>query len=165
MNHYDNDRMMNLRSNLLDYAFSLTSDHALAHQLVDESTARAFDGESVTEDDAELRGRVIRLMHAIYDRKYSRLAGCINDNVECYDADIYSINLTSGCDGEIEGVVSGEEITHVFNSLSDRYRVTAMMHFVGYTHDEIASVMGMSASDVADRLTYCRMWLRAVLTV
>ena len=89
MNHYDNDRMMNLRSNLLDYAFSLTSDHALAHQLVDESTARAFDGESVTEDDAELRGRVIRLMHAIYDRKYSRLAGCINDNVECYDADIY----------------------------------------------------------------------------
>ena len=56
-------------------------------------------------------------------------------------------------------------MTHVFNSLSDRYRVPAMMHFVGYTNDEIASVTGMSASDVADRLTYCRMWLRAVLTV
>lgn len=165
MNHYDNDRMMNLRSNLLDYAFSLTSDHALAHQLVDESTATAFDGESVTEDDAALRDRAIRFMHIIYDRKYSRLAGCVNDNVDCYDADIYSINLTSDCESEMDGVVSADEVTRVFNSLSDRYRVPAMLHFVGYTYEEIASVTGMSVPDIAGKLSYCRMWLRAVLSV
>lgn len=165
MNHYDNDRLMNLRSNLLDYAFSLTSDHALAHQLVDESTTRAFDGETAAGDDAELKRRVISLMHAIYDRKYSRMSGCVTDNVERYDEDIYTINLTAGYSSEIEGAVSGEEATHVFNSLADRYRVPAMMYFVGYSHDEIASETGMSTGEIESRLAYCKMWLRTVLSL
>ena len=155
-------KLMNLQSNLLNFAFILTSNRDAAYDLLQDTTLKALDNEDKYAENTNFKGWVFTIMRNIFINNYRKVArsATIIDQTE----DLYHLNLPqdSGLDTP-EGSVAANEITAAINSFSDEYRIPFSMHVAGYKYNEIAEKMDLPLGTIKSRIFFARQKLQVML--
>ena len=134
--------LMNLQSNLLNFAYMLTSNRDDAYDLLQDTTLKALDNEDKYTENTNFKGWVFTIMRNIFINNYRRSsrAATVVDTTE----NLYHLNLSqdSGLDTP-EGSFHASEITDAIDSFADEYRIPFSMHVAGYKYNEIAEHMNL----------------------
>ena len=151
-------KLLSLQSNLLNFAYLLTSNRDDAYDLLQDTTLKALDNE----DNVNFKGWVFTIMRNIFINNYRKVvrSATIIDQTE----DLYHLNLPqeSGLDTP-EGSVAAGEISAAINSFSDEYRIPFSMHVAGYKYNEIAEKMNLPLGTVKSRIFFARQRLQKML--
>lgn len=155
-------KLMSLQSNLLNFAFILTSNRDDAYDLLQDTTLKALDNEDKYAENTNFKGWVFTIMRNIFINNYRKVArsATIIDQTE----DLYHLNLPqdSGLDTP-EGAVAANEITAAINSFADEYRIPFSMHVAGYKYNEIAEKMNLPLGTIKSRIFFARQKLQIML--
>ena len=154
--------MLDLQSNLLNFAYMLTSDREEAQDLLQDTTLKALDNEDKYVDNVNFKGWVFTIMRNIFINNYRRTVR--NQTVVDKTEDLYHLNLPqeSGFDTP-DGSFTVKEIFRAINNFSSEYRVPFSMHLQGYKYHEIAEHMGLPLGTVKSRIFFARQRLQEIL--
>ena len=152
-------KLIALQSNLLNFAYMLTSNRDDAYDLLQDTTLKALDNEDKYVDNVNFKGWVFTIMRNIFINNYRRQVRCatVIDTTE----DLYHLNLSkeSGLSTP-EGTMAAQEISVAINAFSQQYRVPFTMYIAGYKYSEIAEKMGLPLGTVKSRIFFARKKLR-----
>lgn len=155
-------KLLSIQSNLLNFAYLLTSNRDDAYDLLQDTTLKALDNEDKYVDNVNFKGWVFTIMRNIFINNYRKVvrSATIIDQTE----DLYHLNLPqeSGLDTP-EGSVAAGEITAAIDSFSDEYRIPFSMHVAGYKYNEIAEKMNLPLGTVKSRIFFARQRLQKML--
>lgn len=155
--------LVNLQSNLLNFAYQLTSDREEAADLLQETTLKALDNEEKFTSDANFKGWVFTIMRNIFINNYRRSVrqATIVDTSE----DLYQLNACQESALESpEETVAVKDITNLLMTFDEEYRVPFNMHVAGYKYSEIAEHLNLPVGTVKSRIFFTRKRLRAALS-
>ena len=119
-------RLLGLQSNLLNFAYQLTTSRETAQDLVQDTTLKVLDNESKYVDNVNFKGWVFTIMRNIFINNYRRQvrSATVVDTTE----DLYHLNLSqeSGLSTP-EGSFAAKEISEAIKNFSEEYRVPVSM--------------------------------------
>ena len=147
--------LMNLQSNLLNFAYMLTSNRDDAYDLLQDTTLKALDNQDKYAENTNFKAWVMTIMRNIFINNYRRTARAATV-VDTTD-NLYHLNLSqdSGFESPEESY-GASEITMAINELSDEYRIPFSMHVAGYKYNEIAEKMNLPLGTVKSRIFFAR---------
>lgn len=155
-------KLLSLQSNLLNFAYQLTSNREAAQDLVQDTTLKVLDNEDKYVDNVNFKGWVLTIMRNIFINNYRRnvRSATIVDTTD----DLFHLNLSqeSGLESP-EGLYSTKEITRAINEFTDEYRVPFTMYVEGYKYSEIAEYMHLPLGTVKSRIYFARKRLQNAL--
>ena len=147
--------LMNLQSNMLNFAYMLTSNRDDAYDLLQDTTLKALDNEDKYAEGTNFKGWVFTIMRNLFINNYRRgvRAATVVDTTD----NLYHLNLSqdSGLESPEESF-GAEEIQAAINSFSDDYRIPFSMHVAGYKYNEIAEKMDLPLGTVKSRIFFAR---------
>ena len=149
------NNLMSLQSNLLNFAYMLTSNRDDAYDLLQDTTLKALDNEDKFADNTNFKGWVFTIMRNIFINNYRRAgrAATVVDTTE----NLYHLNLSQDSGLETpEGSYGAGEITDAINEFSEEYRIPFSMHVAGYKYNEIAEQMSLPLGTVKSRIFFAR---------
>ena len=151
-----------LQSNMLNFAYQLTSNRDDAYDLLQDTTLKALDNEDKYVDNVNFKGWVFTIMRNIFINNYRK--GVRSATVIDQTEDLYHLNLPqeSGLDTP-DGSIAAKEITSAIESFSDEFRIPFSMHVAGYKYNEIAEEMGLPLGTVKSRIFFARQRLQEML--
>lgn len=152
-------KLLSLQSNLLNFAYMLTSNYDDAYDLLQDTTLKALDNEDKYVDNVNFKGWVFTIMRNIFINNYRKVvrSSTVVDKTE----DLYHLNLPQDSGFQTpEGSFAAMEITKAINSFSDEYRVPFSMHVAGYKYNEIAEKMNLLLGTVKSRIFFARQKLQ-----
>ena len=148
-------KLMDLQSNLLNFAYMLTGSRDDAYDLLQDTTLKALDNEAKYVDNTNFKGWVFTIMRNIFINNYRRQVRCatVADQTE----DLYHLNISqdSGISSP-ECSYAASEITEAINSFPDCYRIPFSMHVAGYKYNEIADEMHLPLGTIKSRIFFAR---------
>lgn len=148
-------KLMDLQSNLLNFAYMLTGSRDDAYDLLQDTTLKALDNEAKYVDNTNFKGWVFTIMRNIFINNYRRQVRCatVVDQTE----DLYHLNISqdSGISSP-ECSYAASEITEAINSFPDCYRIPFSMHVAGYKYNEIADEMHLPIGTIKSRIFFAR---------
>lgn len=154
-------RLLGLQSNLLSFAYQLTTNHEAAQDLLQDTTLKALDNESKYVDNVNFKGWIFTIMRNIFINNYRQTVrkATVIDQTE----DLYHINICqdSGIDTP-DGSIAVQEISNAINAFSDDYRIPFSMHVAGYKYQEIADKMQLPLGTVKSRIFFARQKLQGM---
>lgn len=154
-------RLLGLQSNLLSFAYQLTTNHEAAQDLLKDTTLKALDNESKYVDNVNFKGWIFTIMRNIFINNYRQTVrkATVIDQTE----DLYHINICqdSGLDTP-DGSIAVQEISNAINAFSDDYRIPFSMHVAGYKYQEIADKMQLPLGTVKSRIFFARQKLQGM---
>lgn len=147
--------LMNLQSNMLNFAYMLTSNRDDAYDLLQDTTLKVLDNESKYAENTNFKGWVFTIMRNIFINNYRRTARAAT-MIDTTD-NLYHINLSqdSGLESP-EDSYGASEIGAAIESFSDEYRIPFSMHVAGYKYNEIAEKMNLPLGTVKSRIFFAR---------
>ncbi|MBD5338088.1 MAG: RNA polymerase sigma factor [Bacteroides sp.] len=155
-------RLLGLQSNLLNFAYQLTSNREAAQDLLQDTTLKALDNEDKYVDNVNFKGWIFTIMRNIFINNYRQNVrqATVVDKTE----DLYHLNISqdSGLTTP-EGSYAVKEISKALNSFSEEYRVPFNMYVAGYKYHEIAEKLGLPLGTVKSRIFFARKRLRSEL--
>ena len=149
------NNLMSLQSNLLNFAYMLTSNRDDAYDLLQDTTLKALDNEEKYADNTNFKGWVFTIMRNIFINNYRRAgrAATVVDTTE----NLYHLNLSQDSGLETpEGSFGAAEITAAIEEFADEYRIPFSMHVAGYKYNEIADEMNLPLGTVKSRIFFAR---------
>ena len=153
------ERVLGLQSNLLSFAYQLTTDKEQARDLLQDTTLKALDNEEKYVDNVNFKGWIFTIMRNIFINNYRQTVrkATVIDQTE----DLYHLNISqdSGL-ASPEGSYAVKEITQALEGFSDDYRIPFNMYVAGYKYNEIADKMGLPLGTVKSRIFFARKRLR-----
>lgn len=155
--------LLNLQSNMMSFAYQLTSDREAAADLLQDTTLKVLDNEDKFTSDSNFKGWVFTIMRNIFINNYRKSVrqATIVDTTD----DLYHINTYQESSLETpEGSISVKEITAVINTFEDEFRIPFNMHVAGYKYSEIAEEMNLPVGTVKSRIFFARKRLREALS-
>lgn len=155
-------KLLSLQSNLLNFAYILTSNRDDAEDLLQDTTLKALDNEDKYVDNVNFKGWVFTIMRNIFINNYRKVvrSATVIDKTE----DLYHLNLPQDSGfASPESTYAEREITEVINSFSDDYRIPFSMHLAGYKYNEIAEEMNLPLGTVKSRIFFARQRLQQLL--
>lgn len=155
-------KLLSLQSNLLNFAYLLTSNRDDAYDLLQDTTLKALDNEDKYVDNVNFKGWVFTIMRNIFINNYRKVvrSATVIDQTE----DLYHLNLPQESGLETpEGSIAANEISTAINSFSEEYRIPFSMHVAGYKYNEIADKMGLPLGTVKSRIFFARKRLQEML--
>ena len=155
-------KLVELQSNLLNFAYQLTSNRDDAYDLLQDTTLKALDNEDKYVDNVNFKGWVFTIMRNIFINNYRK--GVRSATVIDQTEDLYHLNLPqeSGFDTP-DGSIAANEITAAIDSFTDDLRIPFSMHVAGYKYNEIAEEMGLPLGTVKSRIFFARQRLQQML--
>jgi len=153
---------MALQSNLLNFAYMLTSNRDDAYDLLQDTTLKVLDNEEKFSENVNFKGWVFTIMRNIFINNYRHRvrAATIIDQTE----DLFHLNSAQESSFDsVESTYAAGEISEAINSFSDEYRVPFSMHVAGYKYNEIAEKMGLPLGTVKSRIFFARQKLQTML--
>ena len=155
-------KLIALQSNMLNFAYQLTSNRDDAYDLLQDTTLKALDNEDKYVDNVNFKGWVFTIMRNIFINNYRK--GVRSATVIDQTEDLYHLNLPqeSGLDTP-DGSIAAKEITSAIESFSDEFRIPFSMHVAGYKYNEIAEEMGLPLGTVKSRIFFARQRLQEIL--
>lgn len=155
-------RLLGLQSNLLSFAYQLTTNREQAEDLLQDTTLKALDNEEKYVDNVNFKGWIFTIMRNIFINNYRQTVrkATVIDQTE----DLYHLNVSqdSGIDSP-DGSIAVKEISQAINSFSDEYRIPFSMHVAGYKYQEIAEKMNLPLGTVKSRIFFARQRLQTML--
>ena len=127
-------KLLAIQSNLLNFAYLLTSNRDDAYDLLQDTTLKALDNEDKYVENVNFKGWVFTIMRNTFINNYRKVvrSATVIDQTE----DLYHLNLPQESGLETpEGTVSAGEISDAINSFSDDYRIPFSMHVAGYKYN------------------------------
>ena len=156
------DRVIGLQSNLMSFAYQLTSNREQAEDLLQDTTLKALSNEDKYVDNVNFKGWIFTIMRNIFINNYRQNVrqATVIDKTE----DLYHLNISqdSGINTP-EGSYAVKEISVVVNSFSDDYRIPFNMFVAGYKYNEIADKLNLPLGTVKSRIFFARKKLREEL--
>ena len=153
------ERVLGLQSNLLSFAYQLTTDKEEARDLLQDTTLKALDNEEKYVDNVNFKGWIFTIMRNIFINNYRQTVrkATVIDQTE----DLYHLNISqdSGLTSP-EGSYAVKEINQALDSFTDDYRIPFNMYVAGYKYNEIADKMGLPLGTVKSRIFFARKRLR-----
>lgn len=88
-------KLLDLQSNLLNFAYLLTSNRDDAYDLLQDTTLKALDNEDKYVDNVNFKGWVFTIMRNIFINNYRKVvrSATVIDQTE----DLYHLNLPQEC--------------------------------------------------------------------
>ena len=155
-------RLIGLQSNLLSFAYQLTTNREAAQDLLQDTTLKALDNEEKYVDNVNFKGWIFTIMRNIFINNYRQTVrkATIIDQTE----DLYHLNISqdSGL-ATPEGSFAVKEISAAVNAFSPEYREPFSLYRAGYKYNEIADKMGLPLGTVKSRIFFARKKLREQL--
>ncbi|MDE5903403.1 MAG: RNA polymerase sigma factor [Muribaculaceae bacterium] len=155
-------RLLGLQSNLLNFAYQLTTNREAAQDLVQDTTLKVLDNEDKYVDNVNFKGWVFTIMRNIFINNYRHQvrSATVVDSTD----DLYHLNLSqeSGLDTP-EGSFAAKEISDAINAFGDEYRVPFSMYIAGYKYSEIAEKISLPLGTVKSRIFFARKRLQGML--
>ncbi len=155
-------KLLDIQSNLLNFAYMLTSNRDDAYDLLQDTTLKVLDNEDKYVENTNFKGWVFTIMRNIFINNYRKVvrSATVIDQTE----DLYHLNLPQESGFETpEGSVAAKEITAAIESFSDEYRIPFSMHVAGYKYNEIAEKMNLPLGTVKSRIFFARQRLQVML--
>lgn len=156
------NKLIALQSNLLNFAYMLTSNRDDAYDLLQDTTLKVLSNEEKYTENTNFKGWVFTVMRNIFINNYRKSVrtATVVDQTE----DLYHLNLSqdSGFDTP-QGSIAVKEITAEINKFPEEYRVPFSMHVAGYKYNEIAEKLHLPLGTVKSRIFFARQSLRATL--
>ena len=161
-NKFIEKQLLDIQSNLLNFAYMLTSNRDDAYDLLQDTTLKVLDNADRFVQNRNFKGWAFTIMRNIFInnyRKNARAATIIDTTT-----DLYHLNLPqdSGLQGP-EGAVTASEITDVINTFADGYRIPFKLHLAGYKYAEIAHRTNLPLGTVKSRIFFARQRLQRAL--
>ena len=145
-------------SRVFRLAFRLTGDTDLAREFTQDTFVRAFSQLSRFRGDSALSTWLHRITVTVVAnamRKVKRFRE--------RETDLEDVHPISSDNAGVDPVLR-ERLHRAINGLPEIYRTTVIMHDIeGYTHTEIAEVLGVAEGTCKSRLSQARAQLRATL--
>ena len=155
-------RLLGLQSNLLNFAFQLTTNRDEAQDLLQDTTLKALDNEDKYVDNVNFKGWIFTIMRDIFINNYRQSVrqATVVDKTE----DLYHLNVSqdSGLNTP-EGSYAVRAISEAVNAFTEEYRVPFNMYVAGYKYHEIADKLGLPLGTVKSRIFFARKKLRTQL--
>lgn len=155
-------RLIGLQSNLLSFAYQLTTNREAAQDLLQDTTLKALDNEEKYVDNVNFKSWIFTIMRNIFINNYRQTVrkATIIDQTE----DLYHLNISqdSGL-ATPEGSFAVKEISAAVNAFSPEYREPFSLYLAGYKYNEIADKMGLPLGTVKSRIFFARKKLREQL--
>lgn len=155
-------KLIKLQSNMLNFAYILTSNRDDAYDLLQDTTLKVLDNKDKYVDNVNFKGWVFTIMRNLFINNYRKIvrSGTVLDLTE----DLYHLNLPQNSGYESpEGSLASKEITAIIESFEDSYKVPFSMHVAGYKYAEIAEHTGLPLGTVKSRIFFARQRLRRAL--
>ncbi|MDE6194235.1 MAG: RNA polymerase sigma factor [Muribaculaceae bacterium] len=155
--------LINLQSNLMNFAYQLTSDREAAADLLQDTTLKALDNEEKFTSDANFKGWVMTIMRNLFINNYRKTVrqATIVDTTE----DLYHLNTAQESALESpDGSLTVKEINAILATFDEEFRVPFNMHVAGYKYSEIAEELNLPVGTVKSRIFFARKRLRAALS-
>lgn len=155
-------KLIALQSNLLNFAYMLTSNRDDAYDLLQDTTLKVIESEDKYVDNVNFKGWVFTIMRNIFINNYRKMSrqATVVDTTE----DLYHLNLPQESGFETpEGSFAAKEINAAINSFEDDYRIPFSMHVAGYKYNEIAEKMNLPLGTVKSRIFFARQRLQEML--
>jgi len=155
-------RLIELQSNLLNFAYTLTSNRDDAYDLLQETMLKAIDNQDKYVENVNFKGWVFTIMRNIFINNYRKMvrSQTIIDQTE----ELYHLNLPQDSGLETpDGWYAVHEITKCIDDFHDDYRVPFSMHIMGFKYHEIAEKMQLPIGTVKSRIFFARKRLQKAL--
>ncbi|MCM1093055.1 MAG: RNA polymerase sigma factor [Bacteroides sp.] len=155
-------KLLDLQSNLLNFAYTLTANRDDAYDLLQDTTLKALDNEDKYVDNTNFKGWVFTIMRNIFINNYRKVvrSATVIDQTE----DLYHLNLPQDSGFETpDGSIAANEITAAIDSFADEYRIPFSMHVAGYKYNEIAEQMNLPLGTIKSRIFFARQRLQEML--
>lgn len=155
-------KLLDLQSNLLNFAYTLTANRDDAYDLLQDTTLKALDNEDKYVDNTNFKGWVFTIMRNIFINNYRKVvrSATIIDQTE----DLYHLNLPQDSGFETpDGSIAATEISAAIESFADEYRIPFSMHVAGYKYNEIAEQMNLPLGTIKSRIFFARQRLQTML--
>lgn len=146
--------LMNLQSNMLNFAYMLTGNRDDAYDLLQDCTLKALDNADKYAEGTNFKGWVFTIMRNIFINNYRRQsrAATVVDTSD----NLYLLNLDESTAYSPESSYTVNEINAAINEFPDEYRIPFSMHVAGYKYDEIADHMSLPLGTVKSRIFFAR---------
>lgn len=155
-------KLIKLQSNMLNFAYILTSNRDDAYDLLQDTTLKVLDNKDKYVDNVNFKGWVFTIMRNLFINNYRKIvrSGTVLDLTD----DLYHLNLPQNSGYESpEGSLASKEITAIINSFEDSYKVPFSMHVACYKYAEIAEHTGLPLGTVKSRIFFARQRLQRAL--
>lgn len=155
-------RILDLQTNLLNFAFQLTTNREAAEDLVQETTLKVLDNEEKYSENTNFKGWVMTIMRNLFINNYRRQVR--NNTVIDTSEDLYELNVSSDSGlATPDGSLAEKEISQAINKFSEEYRIPFTMYLSGYHYSEIAEKMHLPIGTVKSRIFFTRKRLQVIL--
>ena len=152
-------RLMNLQSNMLNFAYLLTSNRDDAYDLLQDTTLKVLGNQDKYVENTNFKGWVFTIMRNIFINNYRRVvrSNTVIDQTEDY----YHLNLSQDSGFESpEGSFGAQEITDAIARFPEKFREPFSMHVAGYKYNEIAEKMNLPLGTIKSRIFFARQELQ-----
>lgn len=154
--------LLSVQTELLHFAYKLTSDREEANDLLQETALKALDNEEKYTAETNFKGWIYTIMRNIFINNYRK---ALRDQtyVDQTDNQYY---LNQGFDIEVdslEGAYDLKEMHRIVNALPKDYRVPFAMYVSGFKYREIADKLGLPLGTVKSRIYFTRQKLQEEL--
>ena len=149
------ERLTALQSNMLNFAYMLTSNRDDAYDLLQDTMLKVLDNQEKYVDNTNFKGWVFTIMRNIFINNYRRAsrAATVVDQTE----DLYHLNISQDSGfATPEGSYSVNEIQLAINEFADEYRIPFSMHVAGYKYNEIAEKKNLPLGTIKSRIFFAR---------
>lgn len=155
-------KLLALQSNLLNFAYMLTSNRDDAYDLLQDTTLKALDNEDKYVDNVNFKGWVFTIMRNTFINSYRKTvrANTVIDRTD----DLYHLSLPQNSGFETpEGALATQEIHAVLDSFGDDLRIPFSLHLAGYKYSEISDRTGIPLGTIKSRIFFARKRLQQAL--
>lgn len=156
------NKLLAVRRNLLNFAYTLTANRDDAYDLLQDTTLKALDNQDKYVSNVNFKGWIFTIMRNLFINKYRRQARAAV--VVDHSDDLYIINLGQETASESpDGAYSAKEITSIIGTIPEELRRPFSMFVAGYRYAEIADKMDLPLGTVKSRIYMARQRLQKSL--